>query len=338
MTAADVSTVKVVDAEQLPGPRVQGRRVVAVVAAKLGSAVFVLWGAITLTFVVLSVLPGDRAAIVLNIQSGQTTTRSAAEIAAVDAQYGWDRPLVVQYFSYLANVLRGDFGTSWELRRPVTAIIGEQIGPTLTLTVSALLLAWLISIPWTLLTAGRSRRTKTVGSAVETITAGLPQYWLGVILLLVFAVNLRLFPVIGGVGFVGTVLPAFTLAIPLAGFIGQATRTEFDRAIRQPFVLSARTRGMSDNGVRLRHVLRHALIPGITLSGWAMGALLSGAVLVESVFARPGIGAVLVKSVSDKDFELVMGIVILISAVYVTVNLLVDVIYTVIDPRLGGSR
>ncbi|QTI71302.1 ABC transporter permease [Gordonia polyisoprenivorans] len=324
--------------DETPQPRTSPAQVARTTAVKLASAIFVLWGAVTVTFIVLSVLPGNRAAIVLNVQSGLTTTRTDTEIAAVNAQYGWDRPLIVQYFSYLGNLLRGDLGTSWELRRPVTEIIGEQVGPTLTLTISALILAWVLSVPWTLLTAGRGRRVKTLGSTVETITAGLPQYWLGVILLIVFAVNLGWFPVIGGVDVSGTVLPAFTLAIPLAGFIGQATRTEFDRAIRQPFVLSARTRGMSENGVRLRHVLRHALIPGITLSGWAMGALLSGAVLVESVFARPGLGAVLVKSVSDKDFELVMGLVILISAVYVAVNLLIDVIYTIVDPRLGGSR
>jgi peptide/nickel transport system permease protein len=308
------------------------------VGRRFGSALFVLWGTITVTYVVLSILPGDRATIVLNVQSGQTTVRSAAEIATVDAQYGWDRPVVVQYLDYLLGLFRGDLGTSWELKRPVAAVIGEQFGPTITLAIVALLLAWILSVPWTLWTAGRGRARRAIGSAVETVAAGLPQYWVGIILLLVFAVGLGWFPVLGGASVAGTVLPAFTLAIPLAGFMGQATRTEFDRAVRQPFVLSARTRGMSEPQTRVRHVLRHALIPGITLSGWAVGASLSGAVLVESVYGRPGLGNVLVTAVSDKDLELVMGIVVLIALVYVVVNLLVDLVYLLVDPRLGGSR
>ncbi|MFI5428923.1 ABC transporter permease [Aeromicrobium sp. UC242_57] len=195
-----------------------------------------------------------------------------------------------------------------------------------------MVLAWLLTVAWTLVTAGRGPRLRSLGSAGETITAGLPQYWVGILLLIVFAANLGWFPVIGGTSLAGTVLPVVTLAVPLAGFLGQATRTEFDRAIREPFVLSARTRGMGDLEVRWRHVLRHALIPGITLSGWAIGSLLSGAVLVETVFARPGLGAVLVTAVSQKDLAVVAGIVVLISALYVVINLLVDIIYVLVDP------
>lgn len=306
------------------------------VARRVGSAVFVLWGTVTVTFFILSVLPGDRATILLNIRSGQVIERTPEELAPINAQYGFDDSIPVQYLHYLGGLLRGDLGTSFELQRPVLSIISEQISPTFVLTFGALLVAWLIAVPWTLLTAGR-RRIGPVGSAVETITAGLPQYWVGILLLIVLAVTLGWFPVIGGTSPSATVLPILTLAIPLAGFIGQATRSEFERGLRQPFVLSARTRGMSDAGVRRSHVLRHALIPAVTLSGWAVGALLSGAVLVESVFARPGLGALLVSSVSRKDFALVGGIVILISLVYVLVNLVVDLVYVLVDPRLRGS-
>lgn len=332
MSAATVTDLPGGTAPVRPAAGVGRTRGTAIaVLRRLGAAVFVLWGTVTVTWIVLSVLPGDRATIVLNVQSGQTTVRSAAEIATVNAQYGWDRPAIVQYFDMLLGLFRGDLGTSWELRRPVSDVIAEQFGPTITLAVVSLLLAWVLSVPWTLFTAGRGRVRRTIGSAAETVAAGLPQYWVGIILLLVFAVGLGWFPVLGGAGPWATVLPAFTLAIPLAGFIGQATRNEFERAVRQPFVLSARTRGMSESETRRRHVLRHALIPGITLSGWAIGASLSGAVLVESVYGRPGLGSVLVTAVSDKDLELVTGIVVLISLVYVVVNLLVD-------PRLGGTR
>ena len=132
----------------------------------------------------------------------------------------------------------------------------------------------------------------------------------------------------------GLVLPAFTLAIPLAGFLSQATRTEFERSLQQPFVLTARLRGMGDTAVRLRHVLRHAILPAVTLTGWALGATLSGAVVVESIFSRPGIGSVLVTAVNAHDLPVVVGIVTLVAAFYVIANLLVDIGYTIVDPRL----
>ena len=304
---------------------------------RLAAAIFVLWGAVTVTFIALSVLPGDRATIILNITSGQAIARTPAELAPINREYGFDPPMIEQYARYVGGLLHGDFGSSYELQRPVAKIIGEQIGPTFTLAISALVLAWIFAVPWTLLTAGQGRRLGNFGSAAETITAGLPHYWVGILLLIVFAITLGWFPVIGGTSFMNTVLPTITLALPLAGFLGQSIRSEFDRTMREPFVLSARTRGMSAAGVRARHVLRHALIPAITLSGWAIGSLLSGAVLVESVFARPGLGSVLVSAVSDKDFPLVSGIVILNAFLYVIINLVVDLIYLLVDPRLRGA-
>ncbi|WP_158784072.1 ABC transporter permease [Pantoea sp. BAV 3049] len=305
-------------------------------AVRIASALFVLWGTITVTFIVLSVLPGDRATILLNITSGQVIERTPQELAPINALYGFDQPIGEQYLRYFWQLLHGNFGLSFELQRPVAHVIVEQLVPTFTLAISSLLLAWIIAIPWTLLTAGRGRRLSAFGSAVETIMAGLPQYWIGILLLIVFAIGLRWFPVVGGSSLTGIVLPAVTLAIPLAGFIGHSLRDEFERSMQEPFVLSARARGMSLRSVRLLHVLRHALIPAITLSGWAIGNLLSGAVLVEAVFARPGLGNVLVNAVSNKDFALVSGIVVLISFLYIIINLLVDVIYLIVDPRLRG--
>lgn len=329
---SDIISAPEHEAQQVSGTARLLRRIVL----RLGAALFVLWGTITVSFLVLAVLPGDRATILLNITSGQVIERTPAELAPINAQYGFDKPIAEQYLHYLSRLLHADLGFSFELQRPVSHIIAEQLLPTFTLAIAALLLAWLIAIPWTLLTAGRHRRLGALGSAVETIMAGLPPYWIGILLLIVFAIDLRWFPVVGGDSLWGTVLPAFTLAIPLAGFIGHAIRGEFESRLQQPFVLSARARGMSLAGVRLRHVLRHALIPAITLSGWAIGNLLSGAVLVEAVFARPGLGNVLVNAVSNKDFALVSGIVILISFLYIVINLVVDLISLIIDPRLRG--
>ena len=157
------------------------------------------------------------------------------------------------------------------------------------------------------------------------------------ILLVVFAVKIPIFPVIGGSGVAGTVLPILTLAIPLSGFLGQVTRDELDKVLDQPFITTARTRGMSDTAVRLRHALRHAVLPAITLSGWAFGALISGAVIAESIYGRPGIGQVLVSAVNTRDVPTVAGVVVVIAAIYIVVNLLVDLAYSLVDPRLGAS-
>jgi len=301
------------------------------------SALVVLWGAATVAFFAQLALPGDRATAILNIRSGQAQLRTPAELAQINEQYGLQRPVIVQYLDYLRGLVGGDFGNSYQQYRPVTAIIGEQLAATLTLSLTAIVFAWILMVVWVTLTASRGPRVGALGALVDVVAAGLPAYWLGIILLLVFGLGLRWFPVIGGTSVNGLILPALTLAIPLAGFMSQSTRTEFERALEQPFVISARMRGMSDAGVRLRHVLRHAVIPAVTLSGWALGATLSGAVIVESIFSRPGIGNVLVTAVSSQDLPVVVGIVTLVAVVYVVANLLVDIVYTLVDPRLKAS-
>jgi peptide/nickel transport system permease protein len=272
--------------------------------------------------------------VILNVRAGQAIERTPEELAPIVAEYGLDNPLLVQYADYVSGLARGDLGISYQQHRPVIDIVADQLGATIVLTVAALVLAWVIMVAWVTVTAGRGPRVRAFGAFTDTLAAGLPHYWLGIILLLVFALGLGWFPVIGGTGAIGLVLPALTLAIPLAGFMGQATRTEFERALDQPFVLSARTRGMGDTGIRLGHVLRHAVLPAVTLSGWAIGATISGAVVVEAVFARPGIGSVLVSAVNSQDMPVVLGLVMLIAAFYVIANLLVDIAYVLIDPRL----
>ncbi|HWH92858.1 MAG TPA: ABC transporter permease [Baekduia sp.] len=307
------------------------------VALRVLGALGVLWAAASFTFFVQSLLPGDRATLILNQRTGQTIHRSAGELAPINAQYGFDHSLLHQYLDYLGGLLHGDLGSSYQQKEGVAKLIGEQIGPTLLLTVTALVLAWIVALTITLLTAKRGK-VSSFFSGVEVFVAGLPHYWLGVILLVVFAIDLHWFPVQGGTGVSGLVLPAATLAIPLAGFLGQVTRDEFSTVLDQPFITSARARGMGDLGVRVRHALRHAALPAITLSGWALGALFSGAVVAELVFARPGIGGMLVNAASARDVPLVSGIVMVVALVYVVANLLVDLAYVVVDPRLKGAR
>ena len=301
------------------------------VLGRLAGVVGVLWGAATLTFLAQQLMPGDPAQTILG---GAGSKPSPEQLAAVNDQYGFNDPLVVQYLNYLAGLLHGDLGTSYILKQPVSEIIGHHLGPTLILTVTSLVASWVVAVAVTLLTAHRSRWVAGLGSGLEIFLAALPQYWLGIVLLVVFAFHLRLLPVVGGDGLAGLALPALTLALPLAGFLGQVTRDEFASAMEQPFAVSARARGMSDWGVRWRHSLRHAVLPGLTLSGWALGSLFSTAVIVESVFVRPGLGRVLVDAVTSKDMPVVIGVTLFVAAVYVLANLLVDIAFVRVDPRL----
>jgi peptide/nickel transport system permease protein len=304
------------------------------IVVKVVTSVAVIVGAASITFFAQLAVPGDRATTLMNLQTGQERAWTAEELAPINGRYGFDDPIVVQYLNYLTGLFRGDLGTSYTQKRPVTDVIGGQLPPSLILTVAALAVAWLLALGVTLLTVQRGRILSGLGSAWEAVTASLPHYWVGVVLLVIFAVELRMFPIIGGTSAWGSVLPVLTLAIPLAGFLGQVTRDEFVQVLRQPFVTTARTRGMSDLGVRLRHVLRHAVLPAITLSGWALGALVSGAVITENIFGRPGIGQVLVTAVNTRDLPTVSGIVLVVATIYVVANLLVDLAYALVDPRM----
>lgn len=304
------------------------------VLGSLVGVIGVLWAAATLTFLAEHLLPTDPAQTILSRAGSKPT---AEQLAAVRAQYGFDRPLIVQYADYLGALARGDLGTSYILKQPVATIIGQQIGSTVTLTITALLASWVIALAVTLLTAHRRPALNALGSALEIVFAALPQYWLGIVLLVVFAFRLHWLPIVGDGGTASLVLPALTLALPLAGFLGQVTRDEFSSALEQPFATSARARGMSEFGVRWRHALRHAVLPGLTLSGWALGSLFSTAVIVESIFVRPGLGRVLVDAAKSHDMPVVVGVTLFVAVVYLVANLVVRVAFVRIDPRLRSA-
>ncbi|MDN5704368.1 MAG: ABC transporter permease [Yaniella sp.] len=322
-----------------PNVPLQRQRIApSVIAGKIGrkvlSAIFVVWAAATITFFIQTLLPGDRATLLLNQQTGQVQERTPEELAPINEAFGFDQPVLVQYWDFLTGLLRGDLGTSYVLYQPVTTVIGDQLVPTVVLTITAMAIAWVLASVSLVLTARRTPWVSKLFSGVEAAAAALPQYWLGIILLVVFALTFGLFPVVGGSGIHGLVLPALTLGIPLAGYLAQVMRTEFDRTMDQPFVLTARSRGLTDGNVRIRHVLRHSLLPGLSLTGWAVGAQFSAAVIAENVFSRPGLGRVLVTAVNGRDLPVVCGIVMLVALIYVIINLVTDTAYILVDPRL----
>lgn len=303
---------------------------------RLGGGLLVLWAVASLTFFALRLMPGDPVLAILGGASGNPTPET---IAAATHEYGLDKPLAVQYALYLGHLLQGDLGVSYSQHLPVTRVLAEQSWPTLQLTFTALLLSWLMVLALTVLTAGRGhsagwgRTLDRLVSLLETLSAALPHFWLGILLLAVFAFGLRWFPPAGSDGWRTLVLPSIALAIPLAGFIGQVTRESLELTLEQPFVLTARTRGLSDAKVRFKHALRHAVLPGVSLSGWAIGALISGAVVIEVIFSRKGLGRQLYQAVQAQDLPLTIGISLVVAAGYVLANILVDLLYQWIDPR-----
>lgn len=304
------------------------RRALIRTAGIAASAVLVLWGAATLAFLAFRIIPGDAVSVML----GPQAKVSEAVKDALRAELGLDRPPLEQYLGYLGGLLRGDLGTSYQLRMPVSEVIARQLGPTLQLTALAMLLAVIIAFAVALL--ARRGAARAVVSAVELIVLSSPVFWIGILLLAVFAFGLGWFPVAGTRSPATVVLPAVTLALPVAALIGQVLRDGMDDAERQPFAETARSRGGGPARMMLRHSLRHGAAGALTMTAYLIGSLLGGAVLVETVFARPGLGRATLTAIVDRDLPVVAGVIMLSAAVFVVVNVVVELLHPVIDPRL----
>lgn len=303
-------------------------------AVRVLTGLGVIWGAATLTFITIQLTPGDP---VYAIVGGPEAAPSKAVIEQVRQQYGFDRPIIVQYFDYLDRLLTGNLGVSYQLKEPVTQVIGDQVGGTIQLALSAAGLALVLALVVALLTAKRRPAVRSTASGIELFFASSPSFWLGILLLTVFSYGLRWLPAIGNNGFASLILPTITLALPIAAVLSQVLRNSLEEALDQPFIVTARARGLGEATVRLRHALRHSLIPLITMAGFVVGGLLGGAVIVESLFSRQGLGRVLLAAVNGKDMPVVLGIVLLSAVVYVIVNFVVDLLYPLLDPRLRSA-
>lgn len=304
------------------------RRALLRIAEVVGGIVIVLWGAATLAFITMRIVPGDPVDVMLGPQA-----QVSDEVKdAIRAELGLDLPWYEQYFAFLGRLLRGDLGESYQLRLPVSEVIGRQIVPTLQLTGLALLIALVIAFTVALL--ARGRRARGMVAAVELVVLSSPVFWIGLVLLTVFSFTLGWFPVSGSRGFSALMLPAVTLALPCAALLGQVLRDGIEQAEREPFALTVRARGASDTRLLLRHTLRHGSTGALTLAGYLVGSLLGGAVLVETVFARAGLGRVTLTAITDRDLPVVAGVIMLSAIVFVVVHLLVDLASPLLDPRL----
>ncbi|MHC6225872.1 ABC transporter permease [Pseudomonas sp. X10] len=302
----------------------------AIILRRLRDGLVVLWAAASLTFLAVNHSGGDTA---LAILGGPDALPTPELLAQVRAEYGLDQPLLVQYGHYLARLAKGDLGESYRLRIPVTQAIAEQLGATLALALCAGLLAVGIALASALLTANRGRRVRSLVSGAELVLSSAPSFVIGSLLLLVFAFQFHLLPPSGSSGWQSLVLPTLALSLPVAAVLAQVLRHSLESVLEQPFITQARARGMGDAAVRLRHALRHALVPLVTLAGFVFASLLGGAVVVELLFGRQGIGRLMLDATANKDVPLVLGVTLLAAAIYVLVNLVVDVLTQRIDPR-----
>ncbi|MGV8912847.1 MAG: ABC transporter permease [Rhodoglobus sp.] len=300
-------------------------------ARRIGGGIFVLWMVATVIFFALRLIPGDPIDAILG---GPGSQASAEAVEKIRSDYGLDQPLIVQYFLAMGKLAVADFGTSYALKVPVAPYVLTQLWSTLVLTIASLVVAWIFALGLTLATSGRGRVARSVGSGLELLAAAVPHFWLASLLIILLSNTLHWLPPISVPGPLGLVLPVLTLALPLTGFLGQVMRESLANAYEQPFVLSARARGESEWGVRLRHVLRHAALPGISLSGWAFGSLLSGAVVVETIFARPGLGRTLLSAVTIRDIPVVTAVALLSALTFILMTIATDVVDRIVDPRV----
>lgn len=300
-------------------------------AGLVASVVVVLWGAATVAFLAFRVIPGDPVSVML----GPQAQVSQAVKDGIRADLGLDRPPFEQYLTYIAQLARGDLGESYQLRMPVTEVIGRQLGATVQLSVLALLLAVVLALMVTVLVRGTVGRT--IAASAELVVLSSPVFWIGLVLLSVFAFGLGWFPVSGARNPATLVLPAVTLALPVAALLSQVLRDALMQAERMPFAETVRARGATPSWFTLRHGLRHGAASAITLAAYLTGSVLGGAVLVETVFARPGLGRVTLAAISDRDLPVITGIILLSALVFVVVNLLVELLQPLIDPRARSN-
>lgn len=327
------------------------------VRRRIVGAVPVLFGISFLVFMLMHLAPGDPVVLLL----GDDAT--PAEVARVRHEWGFDQPLIVQYWQFVSRALVGDFGKSLKFGEPVTKLIVERLPATLELAFVSLLVAIIISIPIGVYSAiKRDSLLDHAGTGVALIGVSLPNFWLGIMLIYFLGGQLNLLPVAGRVeygieikpitrlylvdslitgnltAFWSTVqhllMPAVTLGTALAAIVTRITRSSVLEVMRQDYVMTARAKGLSERVVIWRHILRNALISVVTILGLQLGALLNGSVITETVFSYPGIGDLLIQSIAVRDYWLTQVLILFFGVIYFVVNMLVDLLYTLVDPRI----
>jgi ABC-type dipeptide/oligopeptide/nickel transport system permease component len=298
------------------------RRLIAVAVLAVAVSIFV--------FLILHLIPGDPAVALLGTNAG-----SADLVNRLHREMGLDLPLPVQYLHWLGGLVRGNLGYSFAQSLPVAHLIAQNFPYTLQLTFSGLVLSLLFGgVLGVLAALKRHSFLDTAVMVLALVGLSLPSFWLGLLFISLFSVTLRWFAVFGGTSLAGLVLPSVALGISGGGVIARFVRSNMIEAMGQPYIATARSKGLSAGRILRRHVIRNAILPVVTVVGLQFGNLLSGTVVIETVFSRPGIGRLLVNSILAKDYLTVQAIILFIALLYAFTNLLIDLLYPLIDPRI----
>lgn len=309
----------------------------AFIVKRLASLVIILFGVSVFTFLLVHLVPGDPVEAMLGLEATEES------ISVLRERYGLDRPLVEQYGIWISAVLQGDLGRSIQSRRPVDELLAQAIVPTAQLAVAAILVSLAIAIPAGIVSATRKNTWLDYLATLSSLGGlSLPSFWLGILLILGFSVALPWFPSSGNASFAEEplralrhlVLPAITLGVALAAATMRMTRAQMLETLSQDYVRTAKAKGLEPRRVIYKHALRNALLPVVTLLGIQIGQLLGGVVVTETVFAWPGIGKLTVDAIFARDYPVVQGAVLLIATTFVVINLITDLAYTFLDPRI----
>jgi ABC-type dipeptide/oligopeptide/nickel transport system permease component len=289
----------------------------------------VLLGVATLVFALIHLVPGDPAQAMLGEGASQE------EVARLRTSLGLDRPLATQYAAFLSGLVRGDLGTSFRYNTPVTQQITARLGNTATLALAAMAIAIVFAIPLGIVAAVfRGRAPDHLAMTIALAGISMPNFWLGPLMAILFAVYLGWLPVSGTGSPAHLVLPAVTLGAALSAILARMTRASLLEELRELYVLAARARGLSGARAVLHHAFRNSLIPVVTIIGLQFGAVLTGTIITETIFAWPGLGRLLIQAINFRDYPLVQGCILFISVTYVVMNLLTDLTYGLLDPRI----
>ncbi len=301
----------------------------AYIRRRLLQSIFVVWGVSVLVFFLLRLAPGDPVVMLLAESAGPE------QIAEARAKWGLDKPIPVQYAVFLGRALQGDLGDSLFFQQPALEVLFERMPATLQLSGVALLFSLSVAIPMGLLSAlRRDTIWDYLGTGLAMIGQAIPPYWLGIMLILLFSVSLGWLPTSGRGSWRHLILPAITLGSVLMALITRLVRSGMLDVLSEDYVRTARAKGLGERTVIVRHALRNILIPLVTVIGLQLGALFGGAVITESIFAWPGVGRLALQAISARDYPLVQASVLVISVVYVFLNLAVDLLYVYLDPRI----
>lgn len=300
---------------------------------RIAAAIPTLLGVTIVLFIALRMLPGDPVAVIL----GSAPATPEVE-AALREQFGLNKPVWAQYLDFLGNALTLNFGQSYSTRDSVTAMIGDQIAPTLELAVAAAAVSAITGILFGSLAAmNKGRWPDVVIRVLSLINTSTPSFWVGLLLIMVFSFRLNWFPASGSGDLSTLVLPAIALGLSAGGTVARLVRNSVVDVLGENFVSALHAKGLSQQVIVLKHVLRNAIIPTVTIVGLQLGALVAGAVIVEAVFSRQGLGQMLVQAIASNDFPVVQGVVLVIALIYILINIVVDVSYAYIDPRIRRS-